>query len=95
MFKSQRSTGSTTDSEKGLPSSSAKPLPLKQRTSSVDNRKDFSLQTWWSLRELLKFREYLVTVDNFSIWRRHLSWALTDGGDLRNYLTSRFASSMV
>lgn len=74
---------------------SSKPLPLKQRTASVDGRRDFSTKTWTSLLELLKLREYIVTVDHFSIWRRHLAWAMEDGKDLREYMTQRYASSMV
>mmetsp|Transcript_10319 Transcript_10319/g.15169 ORF Transcript_10319/g.15169 Transcript_10319/m.15169 type:complete len:686 (+) Transcript_10319:37-2094(+) len=70
-------------------------LRLKQRTSSVDVRKDYSTQTWISLLSFLKAREYFVTVNNFSIWRRHLSWAMPDGGELRNYMTQRYASNMV
>lgn len=72
-----------------------KPLPLKQRTSSVDHRRDFSTDTWTSLLGLLKPREFLVTVDHFSIWRRHLAWAVEDGKELREYMTKRYASSMV
>jgi hypothetical protein len=45
--------------------------------------------------QLLKCREFFVTVDNFSIWKRHLAWAKTDGKDLRDYMTQRYASSMV
>jgi hypothetical protein len=73
----------------------AKPLPLKQRTSSVDGRRDFSIDTWMSLLELLKLREYIVTVDHFSIWRRHISWAMESGKALREYMTQRYAASMV
>ena len=72
-----------------------KPLPLKQRTSSVDHRRDYSHVTIVSLLGILKFREFLVTVDHFSIWRRHLAWAIEDGKELREYLTKRYASSMV
>jgi len=72
-----------------------RPLPLKQRTSSVDQRRDFNTQTWTSVLGLLKLREYVITVDHFSIWRRHLAWAVEDGKDLRDYLTQRYASSMV
>ena len=36
-----------------------------------------------------------MTVNNFSIWRRHLTWAMEDGGDLRNHMTQRYASNMV
>lgn len=75
--------------------SSSKPLPLKQRTSSLDTRRDYSHSTWWSLLVLLKLREFIVTVDNFSIWRRHLAWAIKNGKDLRAYMTQRYGSSMV
>jgi hypothetical protein len=74
---------------------SERPLPLKQRTSSQDQRRDYSHNTWWSLLVLLKPREYFVTVDNFSIWRRHLAWAMENGTDLRAYMTQRYGSSMV
>ena len=73
----------------------SKPLPLKQRTSSVDTRRDFTVQTWTSLLGLVKPREHFVTVDNFSIWRRHLAWAMENGADLRQYMTQRYASNMV
>lgn len=73
----------------------SKPLSLKQRTSSVDSRRDYTIQSWTSLLGLVKPREYFVTVDNFSIWRRHLAWAMENGGDLRNYMTQRYASNMV
>jgi hypothetical protein len=76
-------------------SSSARPLPLKQRTSSADPRRDASLRTWASVLGLLKFREYLVTVDHFSIWRRHMAWAISDGKELRDHICQRYASSMV
>ena len=72
-----------------------KPLPLKQRTSSVDHRRDYSTHTWTSLLGLLKPREYFVTVDHFSIFRRHLAWAIEDGNELREYMTKRYSSSMV
>lgn len=74
---------------------SSRPLPLKQRTSSIDTRRDYSWQTVISLIGLIKLREYFITVDNFSIWRRHLAWAMPDGDQLRSYMTQRFASSMV
>ena len=74
---------------------SSKPLPLKQRTSSQDCRRDYSHSTWYTLLELIKVREYLITVDNFSLWRRHLAWAKNDGEDLRGYMTQRYASNMV
>lgn len=81
--------------EKSLTKANFRPLPLKQRTSSVDQRRDYSTQTWISLLGLLKVREFLVTVDHFSIWRRHLAWAFENGKDLRDYMTQRYASSMV
>ena len=74
---------------------SLRPLPLKQRTSSLDKRRDYSNNTWWSLLVLLKLREFFVTVDNFSIWRRHIAWAMESGIDLRAYMTQRYGSSMV
>lgn len=75
---------------------SIKPLPLKQRTSSHDARSDYSEHTWMSLLSLLKPREYFITVDNFSIWRRHLAWAMEgEGSDLRGYMVQRYSSSMV
>eukprot|EP00567_Pseudictyota_dubia_P009426 CAMPEP_0197441368 /NCGR_PEP_ID=MMETSP1175-20131217/7647_1 /TAXON_ID=1003142 /ORGANISM="Triceratium dubium, Strain CCMP147" /LENGTH=798 /DNA_ID=CAMNT_0042971623 /DNA_START=308 /DNA_END=2701 /DNA_ORIENTATION=- len=68
---------------------------LVQRTSSVDTRKDVSHLTWASLLGLLKPREYFVTVDHFSIWRRHLSWAKEDGSQLRTLMTQKFSTNMV
>mgnify|MGYP006093912651 CR=1 FL=1 len=72
-----------------------KPLPLKQRTSSRSDRRDFTRQTWLSLLQITKFREYFITVNNFSIWRRHNAWAFENGKDLREYITQRYASNMV
>jgi hypothetical protein len=72
-----------------------KPLPLKQRTSSIDPRRDVTAQTWTSVLSLVKWREFVITVDHFSIWRRHLAWAIENGKDLRDYMTQRYASSMV
>ena len=85
------STSSITSSVIGT----GKPLPLKQRTSSVDPRRDFSTHTWTSLLGLVKAREYLVAVDNFSVWRRHLAWGMDSGEDLREHMTKRYSSSMV
>jgi hypothetical protein len=68
----------------------------KQRTFSMDPHRDYTyIETWWSIRDLIRRREWLVPVNSFSIWRRHLAWAMEHGGDLRNYMTSRFASNMV
>jgi hypothetical protein len=79
----------------GSSTASSKPLPLKQRTSSVSDKRDFSHNTWISLLRLIKIREYFISTDNFSIWRRHLAWAFEDGQDLRQYMTQRYASTMV
>jgi hypothetical protein len=73
----------------------SKPLTLKQRTSSVDGRRDYSHQTLSSVIGLLKIREFVITVDHFSIWKRHLAWAMENGKDLRDYMTQRYASSMI
>ena len=73
----------------------AKPLPLKQRTSSSTDRRDFTTNTWISLLELIKLREYFIPVNHFSIWRRHNAWAFEDGKDLRAYINKRYASNMV
>jgi hypothetical protein len=75
--------------------STKKPLPLKQRTSSIDQRRDYNTQTWVSVLMLVKLREYVITVDHFPIWRRHLAWAMDNGKDLRDYMTQRYAASMV
>ena len=77
-----------------LPSSMGKRPSLIQRTSSVDGRHDVTRHTWLSLLSLLKPREYLVTVDHGSIWRKHLSWAKT-GEELRTHMMQRYATNMV
>lgn len=92
-FSSSSVTAST--KKNGNVLSGNKPLPLKQRTSSSSNQRDFNQKTWLSLLVLVKFREFFVTVDHFSIWRRHLAWANDDGKDLRTYMTQRYASNMV
>lgn len=79
----------------GTVETNQKPLPLKQRTSSSTDRRDFSSNTWISLLELIKIREYFITVNHFSIWRRHNAWSMEDGKDLKAYITQRYASSMV
>jgi hypothetical protein len=83
------------ESDDPLSSSARQALPLKQRTSSIDVRKDFSTETWTSLLHLISPREFVITVNNFAIFRRHISWAISNGGDLRNYITQRYASNMV
>jgi hypothetical protein len=78
-----------------MPPAVNKPLPLKQLTSSVDQRRDYSTETWTSVLGLLKVRELLITVDHFSIWRRHIAWTYDNGKDLREYMTQRYASNML
>lgn len=85
----------TSSESTGLSESTHKPLPLKQRTSSSTDRRDFTPNTWISLLQLIKFREYLIPVNHFSIWRRHNAWAFEDGKDLRAYIENRYASNMV
>lgn len=86
----------TVSSESSVKSeSSYKPLPLKQRTSSSSDRRDFTPNTWISLLQLIKIREYFIPVNHFSIWRRHNAWAFEDGKDLRAYIGNRYASNMV
>ena len=94
---SQRSRPCSRNNSSGSSNQSRrkKPLPLKQRTSSIDQRRDYTAQTWISVLSLVKLREYVITVDHFPIWRRHLAWAIDDGKDLRDYITQRYASSMV
>jgi len=77
------------------PTIDKKPLGLKQRTSSWTDRRDFTGNTWIASLPLLKFREYLVPVNHFSIWRRHNTWAIEDGKILRTYVGDRYASNMV
>ena len=84
IFQRSPSNGSTGSSR-----------PLLQRTSSTDVRRDYNSSTLTSLLGLLKLQEFLITVDHFSIWRRHLAWAMEDGKDLRAYMTQRYASNMV
>ena len=55
---------------------------------------DFNNSTVWSLLGLLDPHEYIITVDMKTIWRRHLAWSKHDGGELRTYMTQRFASNM-
>ena len=55
---------------------------------------DFNNSTVWSLLGLLDPHEYIITVDMKTVWRRHLAWSKHDGGELRTYMTQRFASNM-
>ena len=56
---------------------------------------DFSHSTWMSLVGLLHPYEFFVSVDQTTLWRRHLAWAKPKGKDIRDYTTQRFASNMV
>jgi len=44
---------------------------------------------------LLKSHEYLFSVDQFSMWRRHQVWAHRDGAELRAVVSQRFSSNNV
>lgn len=57
--------------------------------------RDYSDDTWQSLLGLLRPFEYLVTLDNCTVWHRHLAWAKTDGAALRSHVIQRFSSNMV
>ncbi|CAJ1954479.1 unnamed protein product [Cylindrotheca closterium] len=85
---------SNSDSSSAI-GSSYRPMTLKQRTSSKDTRRDYTHNTWTSLLFLLKIRELFITVDNFSIWRRHMAWAMNNGEDLKAYMTQRYSSNMI
>jgi hypothetical protein len=39
--------------------------------------------------------EHMVSIDLGLLWRRHLVWAKSDGDQLRNIVTSRFANTIV
>ncbi len=95
VFRRRDGAFSSDSSSAGRTESSYKPLPLKQRTSSSSDRRDFTSNTWISLLQLIKFREYVIPVNHFSIWRRHNAWAFEDGKDLRSYIGNRYASNMV
>ena len=95
VFRRRDAAISSDSSSAGRTESSYKPLPLKQRTSSSTDRRDFTSNTWISLLQLIKFREYVIPVNHFSIWRRHNAWAFEDGKDLRSYIGNRYASNMV
>lgn len=57
--------------------------------------RDYSDDTWQSLLGLLRPFEYFVTLDNCTVWHRHLAWAKTDGAALRSHVIQRFSSNMV
>eukprot|EP00531_Pseudo-nitzschia_arenysensis_P017863 CAMPEP_0116126266 /NCGR_PEP_ID=MMETSP0329-20121206/6245_1 /TAXON_ID=697910 /ORGANISM="Pseudo-nitzschia arenysensis, Strain B593" /LENGTH=602 /DNA_ID=CAMNT_0003620347 /DNA_START=34 /DNA_END=1842 /DNA_ORIENTATION=- len=95
VFRRRDFSVSSDSTSAGRTESSYKPLPLKQRTSSSTDRRDFTSNTWISLLQLIKFREYVIPVNHFSIWRRHNAWAFEDGKDLRSYIGNRYASNMV
>ena len=60
-----------------------------------------SAKSYFKLFSLNNPRDYFVTVDHFPLWRRHLVWARTMGGDkkegkeLRDHMTQRFSTNMV
>ena len=59
------------------------------------NGEDFNQGTWLSLMGLLHPSEFLVPVDQTTLWRRHIAWAKPNGKDIRDYTTQRFSSNMV
>ena len=77
------------------PAYGPKPKKIVQRTSSEDNRSEITQHTWLSLLTLLQPRDYIVTVDYASIWRKHLSWSKKDGKELRAIMTARFGTNMI
>lgn len=44
---------------------------------------------------LLDPLDVFISIDNFRIWRRHLAWSTSNGKQLRDHMTQRFASNMV
>jgi hypothetical protein len=56
---------------------------------------DFTHGTWMSLVGLLHPYEFFVTVDQTTLWRRHVAWAKPSGEEIRDYTTQRFSSNMV
>lgn len=44
---------------------------------------------------LPKPQEHFISVDNFPIWRQHVAWSRTNGVELRDHTTQRFAVNMV
>jgi hypothetical protein len=44
---------------------------------------------------LLHPLEFFVSVNHSALWQKHVSWAMRDGKDLRQYITSRYATNMV
>lgn len=69
--------------------------PPSHRRGKSESHLDYSHNTWISLLGLLKFIEFFVTCDHFSVWRRHVSWAKQNGSDLKTHIMQRFSSSMV
>lgn len=55
---------------------------------------DFNQGTWMSLMSLMDLYEMFVTVDQTTLWARHIAWA-NKGKDIREYHTKRFSSNMV
>lgn len=56
---------------------------------------DDEISSLVSLMGLLEPSEYFVTVDNSALWQKHICWAKSTGKDLRQYITQRYASSVV
>jgi hypothetical protein len=53
-------------------------------------------ESWWSILGLLSMYEFIISVDNFSVWRHHLLHSLeNNGSSLKKFATQHYASSMV
>ena len=66
-----------------------RPFPREGRPHRSD------IKTWFQLFSLPRPLEYLVSVDHFPIWRRHIAWSKDDGDKLRDHMVQRYASNMV
>lgn len=69
--------------------------PVSVMMEEKEHKADYSSDTWLSLLGLLHPSEFLVTIDQKDIWRKHVAWSKPQGKDLQNYTTQRFSSNMV
>jgi hypothetical protein len=85
-----------TESEYGIPAKVGRSANRISKTNSLRSSSNFELNpSWMSLLELLEWYEYFVTTEQTMIWRKHIAWAKTSGGEIRNYTTQRFSSHMI
>ena len=66
-----------------------------ERSPSFTDKKDFTETTVLSVLHLLQPMEFFVSIDQSTLWHRHVAWAKKDGKELREYTTQRFASNMI